>query len=224
MYRLSKCYPLCLVAILAFSVLLIIAETTGAQTIPKPTVPEFTVQLVDNSYDVPAIQTIDPYTGEKITQPSHHVENKTIELKIANQRNDYTIYYSVKMKGHFEENWTSIYSTWNRMKQSDSQFTIFNFYPSVARDGGQIDFQVEAAAGYWTQGDVIVPGAPRGDVFIGEKSGWSSTQTLTIPSASASASPSPTVPEFPYGAVLSLFALVPLIAIVVKKRICLKSL
>lgn len=221
MYRLSKCCSLCLVAILAFSVLLIIAEPTGAQTIPKPTVPEFTVQLVDNSYDVSAIQTIDPYTGEKITHPSHHVENKTIELKIANQRNDYTIYYSVKMKGHFEENWTAIYSTWHRMKQSDSQFTIFNFNPPVA---GKIDFQVEAAAGYWTQGEITVPGAPRGDVFIGEKSGWSSTQTLTIPGASASASPSPTVPEFPYGAVLSLFALVPLIAIIVKKKICLKSL
>ena len=170
------------------------AKPTAAQSIPKPSVPEFTVQLVDNSYDVPAIQTIDPYTGEKITHPSHHVENKTIEIKITNQRNDYTIYYSVNMKGHFEKNWTTIYSTWHRMKQSDSQFTIFNFKPPVA--SGQIDFQVEAAAGYWTQGDVIVPGVPRGDVFIGEKSGWSSTQTITIEDESPS--PSPTVPEFPF--------------------------
>jgi hypothetical protein len=221
MGRIEKILAILLTLTITISSLtLLTVKPTNAQTISKPAIPEFTVQLVDNSYDVPVIQTIDPYTGEKITHPSHHVENKTIEIKIANQRNDYTIYYSVNMKGHFEENWTAIYSTWNRMKQSDSQFTIFNFNPPVA---GKIDFQVEAAAGYWTQGDVIVPGAPRGDVFFGEKSGWSSTQTLTIPGASASASPSPTVPEFPLVAVLSFLAVIPLMAILVKKRTYLKA-
>jgi hypothetical protein len=32
-------------------------------SIPKPSVPEFTVKLVDSSYDIPASSLIDPYTG-----------------------------------------------------------------------------------------------------------------------------------------------------------------
>jgi hypothetical protein len=44
---------------------------THAQS--KPSVPEFTVKLVDNSYDVPPTQTTDPYTGTK-TIPGYHVK------------------------------------------------------------------------------------------------------------------------------------------------------
>jgi hypothetical protein len=103
------------------------------------------------------------------------------------------------------------------MKQSDSQFTIFNFHPSIVRVGGQIDFQVEAATGYWTQGDVIVPGVPRGEVFIGEKSVWSNTQTLTI--SPSSASPSPDVPEFPLMAILPLLGgIFVVVTVLVRKK------
>jgi hypothetical protein len=73
-----KLAALILLAILAGTSLMIFGMAS-AQSILKPSVPEFTVQLIDNSYDVPVTQTIDHYTGEIITHPSHHVENKSIE-------------------------------------------------------------------------------------------------------------------------------------------------
>jgi hypothetical protein len=65
--------------------------------------------------------------------------------------------------------------------------------------GGQIDFQVQAIAGYVTtiQGGFVPPFGYTGyDVFTGEKSGWSNTQTITIsesqtPSSSPANSPTP---------------------------------
>lgn len=68
---------------------LIMLRSAYAQTIPKPTVPEFTVEIADRSYDVPQTTTsyTDPYTGKTTTQiqPGYHVANRTIEVKINNQ-------------------------------------------------------------------------------------------------------------------------------------------
>lgn len=41
---------------------------TVQASISKPSVPEFTVKYVDNSYDVPPTYGIDQYTGEKSLQ------------------------------------------------------------------------------------------------------------------------------------------------------------
>ena len=35
-------------------------KTTESGPIPKPSVPEFTIELVDNSYDVPTTYSVDP--------------------------------------------------------------------------------------------------------------------------------------------------------------------
>jgi hypothetical protein len=107
MGKVSKSLCLLLVVMLA-AVSLLIFQPADAQAAPKPSVPEFTVKLVDSSYDVPATYSTDPYTGERmLVEPAHRVNNGTIELWIKNQQYTYSngstfhIYYNVHTGGHF---------------------------------------------------------------------------------------------------------------------------
>ena len=59
----SKGFSLPLVVILAVSSLIMV-ESAFAQSIPKPSVPEFTLKYVDNSHNVLPIYGVDPYTGK----------------------------------------------------------------------------------------------------------------------------------------------------------------
>lgn len=98
--------------------------TVHAQSIPTPSVPEFTLRLVDLSYDVPAVSptyTTDPYTGEKTLQDAghvgYHVDNRSIELSITNQQlsfpnSSYHLYYDVQTKGHFDQRWSELYPSY----------------------------------------------------------------------------------------------------------------
>lgn len=92
----------------------LMSETTNAQSIPKLSPPQFTVNFVDRSYDVPITTwtTIDPFTGQEVTKSSggDHVENRTIDVVITNQPFDpikldngtiIQLYYSCKNKGTF---------------------------------------------------------------------------------------------------------------------------
>lgn len=95
--------------------------STGDGSIPKPSVPEFTVALVDSSYDVPTTYSTDPYTGEKVTNPGYRVESRIIEIKIENQpftpfvveeaTANWTVdlQYVIRWKGHFGQDWYEIY-------------------------------------------------------------------------------------------------------------------
>lgn len=62
---------------------LLLAPLANAQTTPKPSVPEFTLKYVDNSYDVPSTttSTTDPYTGKTITTttPGYRIEKKPLK-------------------------------------------------------------------------------------------------------------------------------------------------
>lgn len=59
----------------------------------------------------------------------------------------------------------------------------------------EIGFQVEALIGYYNSNNV----------FVGQSSGWSNTQTVNIPASSTSPTPTLTVPE------LSRLVIVPLL-------------
>jgi hypothetical protein len=167
----------------------------------KPSVPEFTLNYVDTSYDVPSstTTTIDPYTGEKTvtTEPGYHVKEGTIEVIIKNQEfTPYSIderaislFYYVSYKGHYTENWDYYppsshgrHSTVvTSIPQSNSDYTVVQF---DAPPEGEMDFRVQAQVGYYTSSTlaICVPGAPFTTyTFNGEVSGWSSTQTITIP-------------------------------------------
>jgi len=180
---------------------------SAESTIPKPSVPDFTVALVDASYDVPTTYSTDPYTGKTITHGGYHVERRTIEIRIKNQPfneiNDWgaKFYYSVRYKGHFTEEWFDVYQPYEMPTQSNSDYTVisynsenrdpYSFYLApaprslVVSPNGQVDFQVKALVGSACEGSPFV-GIP--SLFSGEESDWSATQTITIPPVGSSSS------------------------------------
>jgi len=204
----NKRVALLLIVVLAVSSLIAIKPAPAEASIPKPSVPEFTVKLVAHPYDVPTTYSTDPYTGENMTHEGYHVENKSIEVSIKNQpftpyeiqenENNWTInfHYNIRIKGHFSEDWSELYRASDGYPtQSDSQYTIISYALGENTDtilgtkmikfpaGAQVDFQVEAMIGYvsrkWVGNGNYGPFSVPW-VFTGETSGWSNTQTLTI--------------------------------------------
>jgi hypothetical protein len=224
-------------------VCLTIVGTSSAQTIPKPSVPEFTVKYIDSSYDVPTTTSIDQYTGKKVTNEGYHIENKSIELTIRNQpfapymQNGQvyiSLFYNVREKGHFAQNWTEIYNAGRGYLLHDNgSYTIvsysltqneFPFWNHVT-DGGTIDFQVQTLIGYtyvehYSKDGQFLPNP--GYYFEGQTSDWSNIQTVSIPDGSVSVftspTPTPSVPEFSWLAVLPLLFSMFLITVILRRR------
>jgi hypothetical protein len=225
----SKRATLLLITVLAVSSLIVVSSAF-AQAIPKPSVPEFNVKLIDSSYVIPETTTIDPYTGQTVTHPSQHVEARTIEIRIKNVpftpfeiengSNTYTaqFYYNIRFKGHFEQEWHEAYNpNTNGLPGRDSELeTVISLQGEYSSTEGlkltpasagfyatfppnaQVDFQVEAMIGY-IHHVVAIPFSA--DVFEGETSGWSATQTITISESqtltpSPASTPTPTSPIF----------------------------
>ena len=119
MGNIGKGFSILLVVILAASNLMII-ESASAQTIPKPSVPEFRANYVTSQHSE---TTINPYTGKSVTQ---QINNSTIEISITNQQYTYSngstfyLYYNIRVKGHFEEKWKELYSTVRLLPNYDS--------------------------------------------------------------------------------------------------------
>ena len=201
---------LLLIILLAVSTLMLI-ESVSAQSIPKPSVPEFTLRIVARPYDVPPTATIDPYTGKTvITQGGYHVENKSIDITIKNQKfstND-TVWYNVEYKGHYSTDWltysspipNSIEFTSN-IPQSDSYYTIISVPvrndrtdETIFPERGQVEFRVKALVGTFIW-------IPHGNLFSdridfdGEVGDWSPTQTITIGENTPTATPNASFPS-----------------------------
>jgi hypothetical protein len=97
-------------------------NSASAVSIPEPSAPKFSVYLVNDPYEVPATSptyTVDPYTGEQkqVTSgsASYTVDNVTLQLWVLNEQLSYSngttsfqIYFDVRTKGHYEENWTDL--------------------------------------------------------------------------------------------------------------------
>jgi hypothetical protein len=236
-----KTATLIVIAVLVLSSL-VMAGSAFAESIPKPSVPEFAVALVDSSYDVPTTYSIDPYTGENVTHEGYHVESKTIEVKIKNQplASDWIISYNVRVKGHYEDDWHELYYAsidgypTCQFSGVGSEYTVFSYEGEYSSTGelevervgtfpvdAEVDFQVEAMIGECVR--QVGSGIYAPWVFSGEVSGWSETQTLTIsefqtPSPEATSTPEPT--PSPYteplsteqGLILGVFAVVAVFA------------
>ena len=222
------------------------AQTTPSSTpyveLPNPSVPEFTVKLIDSSYDIPASASLDPYTGQTITHPSQHIEARTIEIRIKNEAitpfevhlgtSNWTagLSYDIRWKGHFEEEWHNLFSASDRYLGSDGSLeTVYAPQGEYSSTEGlkmdvqgmyrtfppnaQLDFQVQAKIGFIHRVVSAIPGG--GWTFTGQTSDWSNSQTLKIAdgSVSVSTSPNPT-PTVPE---FSWLAIVPLL-------VCLCSL
>jgi hypothetical protein len=199
----AKHTALLLIAFLAVSSLIMV-ESALAQSIPKPSAPEFTLKLADHSYDVPATYSTDPYTGQNITHPGYHVENKTIDITIKNQPfassingATYQLYFNIRDKGSFEDNWTEL--SWTDrtsgtlVPQSNSQYTVVSYPTQSYPINASLDFQIQALiGGYYqvTPQDPFIPSYTGFGILAAGESAWSSIQTITL-NESQTLSPSP---------------------------------
>lgn len=188
-----------LLVVLFVTALSILAAESECSSIPEPSVPEFTVTYEDHTYYVPPTYGVDQYTGKNVTiQGDYFADNKSIILRIENQKftssvngTSYYLFYNVRVKGHFGEDWTELYSgdlPDNLLNESTSSHTTLSIPTGRYPYGAQIDVQVKAYIGHYSQ--VYVP--PQGsfwatkpggyitELAIDGTSGWSGTQTLTL--------------------------------------------
>jgi hypothetical protein len=201
------------VCLVLASLFVISVKSDEAYAASKPSVPEFTVKLVDYSYDVPPVTTTttNEYTGEKTTTttPGYRVENKTVEVTITNQpftpytdanRITYYLYYIVQAKGRFGEDWQDWGSTVQTINPygggfwgATSEYLQGSLLSSPANyaAGAQVDFRVEAIIGHYVpeKSDLMFP---RYWFETDVSSGWSKVQTFTMPDGSSTQPPSQT--------------------------------
>jgi hypothetical protein len=236
---------LLLLAFIVFFSFMVFTPTVSARPIPTPSTPQVTVAFVDNSSDVPptVTSTIDPYNGQNITtnSPGYHLSDKKIQLTIKNQAypsiingNQSNLYFNVRMKGHYATDWSILYSCSTTSAGSlivalSSGDTVLTF-PANYRINDEVDFQVQAVLGYEYSYETYFYGQTSHtlplevNTFNYESSGWSQTQTFTMPDTSASTipKPSPSIPEFPIAAIIPLFATLLFAAVLIRKHISSK--
>lgn len=201
------CKSAALLFLLILTVSSLMMAKPASASIPKPSIPEFTVKLIDSSYDVPTTTTTDPYTGQQVTHPSSHVESRTLEVIITNVpftsfivndgSNNWTanFYYNIRYKGHFEQNWHELYIPIDSyLPRSSGSKTIFSAKGEYSlTEGLKMDsdtkvqirttFPPDAQIDFQVEamvGHTHGVYASSGAVFEGETSDWSNTQTLTI--------------------------------------------
>jgi hypothetical protein len=194
------------------SVLLMAASLTASNVTADSLanqVPEFTLDYVDNSYDVPPTTTssTNPYTNETTTTTisGYHVENKTVIATIKN--NIGASYYNFRYKGHYAEKWRyypsdpdspSKYNHYNSYRvpyqASNSSYTVISlhFLPEIPE--GEIDIQMQALFGGYRAvhyGNILLPEPTYDFYFEGTTSEWSPTQTITIGEGAQTETPTP---------------------------------
>lgn len=206
------------------SLILITSKPVGAQASVTPSVPEFSLKVIDHSYDVPpqpqSTTSTDPDTGDPITKtttvPGYHVWNKTIEITIKNQQ--FTPYSSDGSKNELYYNFSYRGEDWSEwgyyepgigwrgeapprlFEQSSSDYTVVEI---VAPAGGNVEVRVRALIGRY----IWLPTHPASlDYYIsgfeGKVSSWSSPQTIyvdvgTTSTAQTSIIPTPTPTRTP---------------------------
>lgn len=148
--------------------------------VSKPSVPEFTLRFVEESYDVPTTYSIDPFLGTNVTHEGYTVKKHSIEVRIKNQpftpvyaENGTLIvglYYNIRFKGHYTDEWDYYpYDLDNGYKTlsysatypaSQSNYTTIFLRPNIDTSGGirldvpfggKVDFQMQALTGRVTK-------------------------------------------------------------------------
>jgi hypothetical protein len=242
MGKISKTVALLLtLTIVMLCLTLLTVESVTAQTISKPSVPEFTIRFVDNSYDVPPRYDYDSYTGKDVlVESGYHVQNKTIELVINNRGfssyydtdgNRLSLYYLVQTKGHFGDSWWYINDGYygpdnpfiggvSELAEKVTELTFglvgnnstLRLHNLDISEGGEADFRVQAFLGYYFRTvTMTMLGESYQYNFIGQYSGWSPTQTIAIPETSTLTSPTPNPTPSPTVPELSWLVIVPLL-------------
>lgn len=195
---------------------LLIVEPVGSQI--SPAVPEFSLKLEDQSYDVVPTYTSDPHTENTVVATGgYHVEKRFIDVVIKNpfapsfyavvNSSIVKLYYNIRVKGHLDQNWRTDVNSTNNLAPSDANYTTvkygfgpdktggYNIWLGNLAVGSQVDFQVQGVDGFYT--NTTSQNAPcwRNTTLSAfsetGRSAWSATQTITITEASASPTSSP---------------------------------
>jgi len=186
-----------LIVILSLSLI----SLANAQTIVKPSIPEFQIKVTDHSQTLPPVYEIDQFTGKNITiREGATFKWRTLEFIIKNQpvQDPNNLYYNIRYMGEYANNWTYLYHGDTFVRAELGQTTTITFlvsgqalsgnsYYLPIPVGATVDFQMEAMMGNIFRKS---PEFASGYEFRGETSGWSSTQTVTIPD-----SPNPNPPN-----------------------------
>jgi hypothetical protein len=206
-------------SIALISVAFLCAPLVRAQiSIPTPSVPDFTIKVLDTSYDTPTESYTNPYNGQQQSSAGRHVDSRTIEITIKNVpftpfevttssgvTQTAGFYYLIQWKGHFDnqDGWRGAGGFIPRSNGSETVYTTegHRFSDEAGYDftaGGwsvvipadsQLDFKVSALIG----GQWRCPYDVNDQTSNGAQSDWSSTQTIslgaTAPFASSDANP-----------------------------------
>ena len=134
MDKISRIFATILTFGITMSCLTLLAvESSNAQTISTPSIPQFTLKLVNASYITTSTNS---YTGQSQSQL---INNDSIEITIKNQpfgyinnSLDYQIYFNIRVKPHFstnDNNWTEIYPLRNltSSKPNENGFTYARY-------------------------------------------------------------------------------------------------
>ncbi len=162
----NKSFALILIFITAFSSLsLLMLKPVSAQSIPKPSVPEFTLQFVGSTYNALVVT----------------VKNQPYDSAFG------TMYYNLRLKDHNAGNNSSIYPL-------DRLFYSYQTYPEQSTDSEYTNISITVQSNFLllgTQNDIEVEAMlgnigrdahynPAPYVFNGQTSDWSNPQTIAI--------------------------------------------
>ncbi len=234
---------------------LIMVEFVSAQSEPVPSVPQFTLEPVGPSFDIPPIYTFNASTGMFDTNEGYHIQYSSVKIIIKNQpfsnkSDGNNFFYNVRIRPHNypDSYWLELFSAGNDgfPIQTLSNYAVIPLPVEGAQvlgvtipTGATTDIQVEAMIGHIGRNNTMIP-YPYPYVFFGETSGWSNTQTITLPanvplssvspspsstpSPSQTISPTPSVPEFLSWTILpALLAITALIVVAIMRRRNLKK-
>jgi hypothetical protein len=164
----------------------IAATIAHAQTtIPVPSAPEFSLQLIDFGVQI------------------------TIQNQPPNVASDEGLYYNIRMKNHNSATWINLddpdpsHGIRGYIKAAGTSVVLVEPFSNIDSllghsNGAQIDFQAETIkASINFSSNLGLPGDPNNlPLIVNGTSGWSSTQTITMPESASSEypfpSPSPT--------------------------------
>lgn len=195
-----------LITVIAFSCISLLAVTpANAQTAAKPSAPEFTVQVIDGGYQI-----------DILNQPV-----------VPNGHDTAGIFYNIRIKSHTADNWVNTtvpdptqgkrgyipeigQSGYTTLR---NDFNSIRLLLNLSSEPQQIDFQVEAINGYPNATLAYVPfglDPSSTPIIIVNTSGWSATQTITIPRNLES--PNPTATTNPSSTTASTPAMTPAVS------------
>ncbi len=190
MGNIGKGFSLLLVVILAVSSLIVV-ESASAQSIPKSSVPEFTLKYVyrfGNTIDV----SIENQHFASTTLPDGHITELRYVVHAENQFSPSPIKGNTKFP---LQDSTSV-STQTIVTMTSERLVVDFPYPNgwFLIIDGKMDFKVKAEIGYRD----FINNSTSYYFKVLEESDWSPTQTISIPDGAVSTStPNPTSPTPP---------------------------